>query len=78
MTPPSLRPLPPPLPRMLHRGERGPAAHGSLGDPALSPAPAGARAWELWPGVYLLSSLTETTSPPSREEKKEMLKLCSW
>lgn len=27
---------------------------------------------------YLLSSLTETTSPPSREEKKEMLKLCSW
>lgn len=49
--PPSLRPLPPPLPRMLHRGERGPAAHGSLGDPALSPAPAGARAWELWPGV---------------------------
>ena len=52
VTPPtSLRPLPPPLPRMLHRGERGPAAHGSLGDPALSPAPAGARARELWPGV---------------------------
>lgn len=27
---------------------------------------------------YLLSSLTETTSPPSREEKKEMEKLWSW
>lgn len=27
---------------------------------------------------YLLSSLTETTSPPRREEKKEMEKLCSW
>lgn len=27
---------------------------------------------------YLLSSFTETTSPPSREEKKEMEKLWSW
>lgn len=27
---------------------------------------------------YLLSSFTETTSPPSKEEKKEMEKLWSW
>lgn len=28
--------------------------------------------------IYLLSSLTDTTSPPSSEEKKEMEKLCNW
>ncbi|MEE6520541.1 hypothetical protein FKM82_018446 [Ascaphus truei] len=28
--------------------------------------------------IYLLSSLTDTTSPPNKEEKKEMEKLCSW
>lgn len=75
--PPSLRPLPPPLPRMLHRGEPGPAAQGSLGDPRLQPSPRRRPGSRAVAGGYLLSSLTETTSPPSREEKKEMLKLCS-
>lgn len=28
--------------------------------------------------IYLLSSFTDTTSPPTNEEKKEILKLCNW
>lgn len=34
--------------------------------------------WPYRKDNYLLSSLTETTSPPSKEEKKEMEKLCNW
>lgn len=75
--PPLCVPYPRPFPGCCTagNGDRRRTARSEI--PLAAQPPPAPRLRELWPVVYLLSSLTETTSPPSREEKKEMLKLCS-
>lgn len=74
---------PPPPPQGqcsgFSRGTETPLHPGQQAGPARAMAENGGadRGW--YRGCpYLLSSFTETTSPPSREEKKEMEKLWSW
>jgi len=71
----ALRAAPQPDPP-CSRGTEGPPPPGATRQPARKTAGEDRGRYRGCP--YLLSSFTETTSPPSREEKNEMEKLWSW